>query len=123
MCQFDGTLKLCTCSGEVETTKPHWTLSRKRSDVEKYPMVVGSFEMPSDEELSSVQALEAQLNRPGGCFDFSYTPEHGDTLSLALEKTRHVFVFDGNRGLWCGDIWDTKASYRQTFNQGPVQIT
>ncbi|WP_100657002.1 hypothetical protein [Alteromonas flava] len=108
---------------QVDTTKPYWTLSRKRSDIDKYPIVMGSFEMPSDEELSSVHALETQLNRPGGPFDFSYTPEHEDTLTLNLKKQHRVFIFDGQRGLWYGELWDTKAPYRETFIKGSVQIT
>lgn len=64
-----------------------------------------------------------QLNRPRGAFDFSYTPEHGDTMTMKLEKQYRVFVFDGQRIFWCKALWDTNAPYRETFNKGPVQIT
>ena len=123
MCQFDGTITLCTCSGEVDTTKAHWTLSRKRDDVEQYPMLVGEFAMPPYKVREALASLEAKLNRPGGCFDFDYTPQEDDTLTLKLDERRFVFVFDGGHGLWYEELWDTKAPSREIFNKGPVQIT
>lgn len=122
MCQFEGNLKLCTCSDEIDKTKPYWTLARKRDDIKEYPMIMGSFEMPSNGVQNTFSMFEERLNHPGGCFDFNYIPDDKDTLTLVMEERNFVFSFDTKSQNWRSEVFDKMQVYRDIFDEGPLQV-
>ena len=93
MCKTGPHLKLCTCDPS-NLGEYYWRLQRGSSLVET-PMWVGSISPPENLGGSPFLSVECFIgdrllfdinNSP--VFDFSYTPEDGDTLLLSLGGDR-----------------------------------
>ena len=98
MCIIDGSLKLCTCSGKIDTKQPHWRLYRKTiiqpvSDV----MTIGLFALPIFSVTEDL--LIEQLNQRN-CFDFNYQPLDEDKLLVQLSLETLEFEYDGEDSCW-----------------------
>ena len=105
MCKIDTSFKLCSCSGHIDRTKPHWVLERMNinmKDVER--VLIGHF--PFEHFINEDKILEEMNAR--NVFDFDYKPKQKDTLSLYFEedffhliytngKWREFFMYPGLR--------------------------
>ena len=95
MCEFGTSFKLCSCSGQIDRTKPHWVLERvtiNLKDVKR--VIIGMF--PPNYHFS-IQFVLSQLNS-NNPFDFDYQPKQKDTLSLYFESD--VFNLIYTNGKW-----------------------
>jgi len=104
MCEASKTLKLCTCSDNIDKTQPHWTLARKTI---KQPTVetvmMGSYISPTlfvDTFFTKTQSwIVNQLNNHP-CFDFDYEPFKNDKLVIRLPSGMYEFEYSGNTQTW-----------------------
>ena len=74
MCDLNGPFKLCSCSGEVDLSKPHWILKAKAIGEGLDVSVVGqmSYEINLFWEITE-RNIEKRLNHYN-VFDFDYVP-------------------------------------------------
>ena len=105
MCKIDTSFKLCTCSGHIDRTKPHWVLERMNINMKDVDRVlIGHF--PFEHFINEDKILEEMNAR--NVFDFEYKPKQKDTLSLYFEedffhliytngKWREFFMYPGLR--------------------------
>lgn len=93
MCELKNSFKLCTCTSELDISKPHWTLERcKRNLKEMELFQIGMF--PADYHWNMIDILDS-LNG-GHPFDFDYKPKQRDTLTLEFKKgTFHLIYTSG----------------------------
>ena len=82
MCDLNGTFKLCTCSEEIDCSKPHWMLKTKAVGKGQVTSVLGlmTLEINLFHEIMD-RNIERRLNRYN-VFDFDYTPNENDQLFL-----------------------------------------
>ena len=115
MCSITDNLILCTCDGNIDTTKPHWILKRQAS--QRY--VIGTSKYRYGEVMEESVLIES-LNNDPNLFDFDYIPSQDDMLLVyvydADDKLKeYCFTFnDGfsSPGSWSGkDIYDTSLGY------------
>jgi hypothetical protein len=82
MCDVNGPFKLCTCSSDIDRTKPHWVLHRFIQSRDEY-QVCGLFGCPNPYEKITASNLKRRMNSLN-VFDFEYNPQEGDMLRLYL---------------------------------------
>ena len=82
MCDLNGPFKLCTCSEEIDYSKPYWMLRTKAVGEGQITSVVGlmSLEINLFQEIMD-RKIERRLNRYN-VFDFDYSPRENDQLFL-----------------------------------------
>ena len=82
MCDLNGPFKLCTCSKEIDYSKPHWMLNTKAVGEGQVTSVVGlmTHEINLFLEIRD-RKIERRLNRYN-VFDFDYSPIENDQLFL-----------------------------------------
>jgi len=90
MCKVTDQLILCTCSGEVDTSKPHWILRKQESR----QVIIGSPRIDYSESLDASK-LAKTLNAGTSVFDFDYNPEVYDMLLIYLDHA------SGNLQAYC----------------------
>ena len=88
MCDINESFKLCTCSGKVDKTKPHWILEKSLKKEYEFTKIVGDFIPPDEEEFKAresydkkTQYLLNELNKDNK-FDFKYEPKENDKLTI-----------------------------------------
>jgi hypothetical protein len=108
MCDSPQSLKLCTCSAQIDLSREsHWILGGEQSDKEPVTRVLGTIAIRDPEEFSSsgsyrshvarvaqsferlswghlaidAEEFERLLNR-SNCFDFELKPKRGMLLTL-----------------------------------------
>jgi hypothetical protein len=99
MCYADKNLKLCTCGGEIDKSKPHWTL---RTDPEFIPSLINGMirlEMLFIQRSELEEWILGELNNQE-CFDFDYTPNPGDTLEVNLNGQHLHLRYSGISESW-----------------------
>ncbi len=84
MCDLTGPFKLCTCSTDVDKSKPHWVLHRFLETMEEV-FVCGLFNNPNLYELYLIKQLKKRLNTTN-VFDFEYSPLEGDFLEFFIQS-------------------------------------
>lgn len=82
MCDINGPFKLCTCSSDIDRTKPHWILHRFIQSRDEYN-VLGLFGCPNPYQRITSRNLKRRMNSVN-VFDFEYQPQDGDLLRLFL---------------------------------------
>ncbi|MDN3717771.1 hypothetical protein [Vibrio breoganii] len=97
MCKFGDEIRLCTCTEDVDTSKPHWVLFSKNEIQEdrkstNLPKAVGSFAFKP--ATVSESEILSKLNEKN-CFDFDYNPKSGDKLLIKFEGVSFQFEFSG----------------------------
>ena len=82
MCDLNGPFKLCTCSEDIDYSKPYWMLRTKAIGEGQVTSVLGlmSLEVNLFHEIMD-RKIERRLNR-FNVFDFDYTPSENDQLFL-----------------------------------------
>ena len=86
MCDLNGPFRLCTCSDNVDYTKPHWILRMNSINDDVETMVTIGMMTP----INLIDKIERRkiLRRLNtvNVFDFEYTPSENDQLELNLEE-------------------------------------
>ena len=105
MCDFNGPFRLCTCSSDIDYTKPHWILRMNSiNDGEEDIMVRIGMMMP----LNLINKIERRkiLRRLNtvNVFDFKYEPSENDQLELNLEED-DGYTFNFKKGKWVFEEW------------------
>lgn len=91
MCILRGPLKFCTCSKDVDKSKPHWILQTDciEENIDIKSKIVGTFTSSFQLNLDFVNRLNQ-----GNFFDFEYTPNHNDILTLKISSTEsYCFIY------------------------------
>ena len=90
MCDLNGPFRLCTCSSDIDYTKPHWILRMNSINDDVETMVTIGMMMP----LNLINKIERRkiLRRLNtvNVFDFEYAPSENDQLELNLEKMMDI---------------------------------
>ena len=105
MCDLNGPFRLCTCSSDIDYTKPHWILRMNSiNDGEEDIMVRIGMMMP----LNLINKIERRkiLRRLNtvNVFDFEYEPSENDQLELNLEED-DGYTFNFKKGKWVFEEW------------------
>ena len=106
MCDLNGPFRLCTCSSDIDYTKPHWILRMNSiNDGEEDIMVRIGMMMP----LNLINKIERRkiLRRLNtvNVFDFEYEPSENDQLELNLEED-DGYTFNFKKGKWMLEEWN-----------------
>ena len=94
MCKI-GEFKLCTCSGEIDESKPHWILERlcvNKNEIEQ--VIIGMYR---HEYMINLGFVIDKLNT-GNPFDFEYKPRQKDMLSLNFDDVAFTLIY--TNGKW-----------------------
>lgn len=106
MCDLNGPFRLCSCSDNIDYTKPHWILRMNsiNDDVETMVTITIGMMMP----LNLINKIERRkiLRRLNtvNVFDFDYTPSENDQLELNLEE-EDGYTFNFKKGKWVFEEW------------------
>ena len=110
MCDLNGPFRLCTCSSDIDYTKPHWILRMNSiNDGEEDIMVRIGMMMP----LNLINKIERRkiLRRLNtvNVFDFEYAPSENDQLELNFEED-DGYTFNFKKGKWVLEEWNGEYS-------------
>ena len=104
MCDLNGPFRLCTCSNQVDYSKPHWILRMNSTNDGEETMVTIGIMM----QLNLIDKIERRkiLRRLNtiNVFDFEYTPSENDQLELNLEED-DGYTFNFKKGKWVFEEW------------------
>ena len=86
MCDLNGPFRLCSCSSDVDYTKPHWIL-RTNSKNERFDASVMIGMMTPLNLIDKIERRKIlrRLNTIN-VFDFEYLPSENDQLELNFEE-------------------------------------
>ena len=98
MCDLNGPFRLCTCSDDVDYTKPHWILRMNSTNDSEETMVTIGIMTP----MNLINKIERRkiLRRLNtvNVFDFEYSPSENDQLELNHEEDDgYKFTFKGGK--------------------------
>ena len=104
MCDLNGPFRLCSCSDNIDYTKPHWILRMNSVNNDVETMVTIGMMMP----LNLINKIERRkiLRRLNtvNVFDFKYAPSENDQLKLNLEED-DGYTFNFKKGKWVLEEW------------------
>ena len=104
MCDLNGPFRLCTCSDDVDYTKPHWILRMNSINDDVETMVTIGMMTP----INLIDKIERRkiLRRLNtvNVFDFEYAPSENDQLELNLEE-EDGYIFNFKKGKWVFEEW------------------
>ena len=104
MCDLNGPFRLCTCSSDIDFTKPHWILRMNSTNDSEETMVTIGIMTP----MNLINKIERRkiLRRLNtvNVFDFEYTPSENDQLELNLEED-DGYTFNFKKGKWVFEEW------------------
>ena len=104
MCDLNGPFRLCSCSDNIDYTKPHWILRMNSVNNDVETMVTIGMMMP----LNLINKTERRkiLRRLNtvNVFDFKYAPSENDQLKLNLEED-DGYTFNFKKGKWVFEEW------------------
>jgi hypothetical protein len=116
MCDFNGPFRLCTCSSDIDYTKPHWILRMNSINDDVETMVTIGIMIP----LNLINKIERRkiLRRINtvNVFDFKYAPSENDQLELNLEED-DGYTFNFKKGKWVFEEWYGEYSEFEYNNQ------
>jgi hypothetical protein len=98
MCDLNGPFKLCTCSTEIDYSKPHWILKTNPVKNEEFLNIIEGMMIPPNliDKIERRKVLR-RLNS-FNVFDFEYTPSENDQLELNhQEDDGYKFTFKGDK--------------------------
>ena len=92
MCDLNGRFKLCTCSSEIDRSKPHWVLYRNVVKEGMPSMVVGMpiFTINLIGVIQERKLLRRMNTR--NVFDFDYNPKESDKLFIYFDKDLEDYI-------------------------------
>ena len=104
MCDLNGPFRLCTCSSDIDCTKPHWILRMNSTNDSEETMVRIGMMMP----LNLINKIERRkiLRRLNtvNVFDFEYAPSENDQLELNYGED-DGYTFNFKKGKWVFEEW------------------
>ena len=104
MCDLNGPFRLCTCSDDVDYTKPHWILRMNSINDDVETMVTIGIITP----INLIDKIERRkiLRRLNtvNVFDFEYAPSENDQLELNLVDD-NGYTFNFKKGKWVFEEW------------------
>ena len=98
MCDLNGPFKLCSCSSDIDYSKPHWILRMNSSNEGEDMMVtIGMMIPPNLIHKIERRKVLRRLNTIN-VFDFEYAPNENDQLKLNYqEDDGFKFTFKGGK--------------------------
>ena len=98
MCDLNGPFKLCSCSKQVDYSKPHWILRMNNTNEGEDAMInVGMMIPPNLIHKIERRKILRRLNTIN-VFDFEYAPNENDQLELNYqEDDGFKFTFKGGK--------------------------
>ena len=104
MCDLNGPFRLCTCSSEIDYTKPHWILRiNSVNNGEEIMVTIGMMIPPNLINKIERRKILRRLNTVN-VFDFDYSPSENDQLELNLEE-EDGYTFNFKKGKWVFEEW------------------
>ena len=104
MCDLNGPFRLCTCSSEIDYTKPHWILRMNSvNNGEEIMVTIGMMIPPNLINKIERRKVLRRLNTVN-IFDFEYSPSENDQLELNLEED-DGYTFNFKKGKWVFEEW------------------
>ena len=104
MCDLNGPFRLCTCSSEIDYTKPHWILRiNSVNNGEEIMVTIGMMIPPNLINKIERRKVLRRLNTVN-VFDFEYSPSENDQLELNLEED-DGYTFNFKKGKWVFEEW------------------
>ena len=104
MCDLNGPFRLCSCSSNVDYTKPHWILriNSKNERIDSIVMIGIMTPLNLIDKIERRKILR-RLNTIN-VFDFEYLPSENDQLELNFEEEDgYKFTFKKNK--WVLEEW------------------
>lgn len=104
MCDLNGPFKLCSCSSDIDYSKPHWILKTNPTRNEEYLVVIEGMMIPPNliDKIERRKVLR-RLNTVN-VFDFEYNPSENDQLELNHEED-DGYKFTFRKGKWVLEEW------------------
>lgn len=117
MCLFGDSLKLCTCSGQIDRNNPHWVLEKMNINKNEVDLVfIGHF--PFEYFLKFDKIIDdLNYNNP---FDFEYQPNQKDTLSLYFETDTFHFIYTNGKWREFSEYVGLRENQKQFKQQGII---
>ena len=104
MCDFNGPFKLCTCSADIDYSKPHWILHmNSANDGEEVVVTIGLMKPINLIDKIERRKVLRRLNTIN-VFDFDYSPSENDQLELNYEED-YGYKFTFKKGKWVFEEW------------------
>ena len=104
MCDLNGPFKLCSCSSDIDYSKPHWILRmNSNNEVEDMMVTIGMMITPNLIHKIERRKILRRLNTIN-FFDFEYSPSENDQLELNFEED-DGYKFTFRKGKWILEEW------------------
>jgi len=116
MCDLNGPFKLCTCSSEIDYSKPHWILKTNPVKNEEFLDIIEGMMIPPNliDKIERRKVLR-RLNTVN-VFDFEYAPSENDQLELNYGED-DGYTFNFKKGKWTLEEWYGEYSEFEYNNQ------
>ena len=104
MCDLNGPFRLCTCSDDIDYSKPHWILRMNNiNDGEEMMVTIGMMTPINLIDKIERRKILRRLNTIN-VFDFEYNPKDNDQLELNFEEY-DGYKFTFKNGKWKIEEW------------------
>ena len=104
MCDLNGPFRLCTCSEDIDYSKPHWILRMNNiNDGEEMMVTIGMMTPINLIDKIERRKILRRLNTIS-VFDFEYNPKDNDQLELNFEEY-DGYKFTFKNGKWKIEEW------------------
>ena len=104
MCDLNGPFRLCSCSEDIDYSKPHWILRMNNiNDGEEMMVTIGMMTPINLIDKIERRKILRRLNTIN-VFDFEYNPKDNDQLELNFEEY-DGYKFTFKNGKWKIEEW------------------
>jgi len=104
MCDLNGPFRLCTCSEDIDYSKPHWILRMNNiNDGEEMMVTIGMMTPINLIDKIERRKILRRLNTIN-VFDFEYNPKDNDQLELNFQEY-DGYKFTFKNGKWKIEEW------------------
>ena len=104
MCDLNGPFRLCSCSEDIDYSKPHWILRMNNiNDGEEMMVTIGMMTPVNLIDKIERRKILRRLNTIN-VFDFEYNPKDNDQLELNFEEY-DGYKFTFKNGKWKIEEW------------------
>ena len=104
MCDLNGPFRLCTCSEDIDYSKPHWILRMNNiNDGEEMMVTIGMMTSINLIDKIERRKILRRLNTIN-VFDFEYNPKDNDQLELNFQEY-DGYKFTFKNGKWKIEEW------------------
>ena len=104
MCDLNGPFRLCSCSEDIDYSKPHWILRMNNiNDGEEMMVTIGMMTPINLIDKIERRKILRRLNTIS-VFDFEYNPKDNDQLELNFQEY-DGYKFTFKNGKWKIEEW------------------